>query len=203
MQDEMDILKEVGTTAAAYGSTALSEILGKKITLSAPSINMISPLNIEQKLSFEGIVVSLQSQILSGIEGRIIFLLGERDVYKLIDLYYKPKEAIRKGSIFTEMGVSLIKEIGGVIISAYVSALGHFLKRLIIPSLPVLINAPLQDIIRIITTTYTQEEYVMLIESIFEEDKEGIKGNFWLALTPQAVEDIQNTCQKILKNLEK
>ena len=43
----------------------------------------------------------------------------------------------------------------------------------------------------------------MLIESIFEEAKEGIKGNFWLALTPQTVEDIQNACQKILENLEK
>lgn len=203
MQDEMDILKEIGTTAAAYGSTALSEILGRKITLSVPSIDIISCLNIEQRLSFEGIVVSLQSQILSGIEGRVIFLLGEKNVYKLIDLYYKPTEDIKKGSIFTEMGISLIKEIGGVIISAYVSALGHFLGRLLIPSLPVLINAPLQDIIRIISTTCTEREYIMLIESIFEEVKEGIRGNFWLALTPQAVEEIQNVCRKILKDLER
>jgi len=201
MRDEMDILKEVGTTAAAYGSMALSEILGRKITLDVPSIDMISSSNIEQRLSFEGIAISLQSQILSGMEGSIIFLLEEKNVYKLIDLYYKPKEIIKKGSIFTEMGISLIKEIGAVVISAYVSALGHFLKRLIIPSLPVLINAPLQDIIRIITAS--QEKYIMLIESIFEEIKEGIKGNFWLALTPQAVEDIQNACQKILENLEK
>jgi len=202
MQDKLDILKEVGTTAAAYGSIALSELLGKKITLSAPSIDIISCSNIEQKLAFEGIVISLQSQILSGIEGRIIFLLGEKDVYKLVDLYYKPIDEIRKGSVFTEMGISLIKEIGGVVISAYVSALGYFLKRLIIPSLPVFVNAPLKDIIRIISTTY-EEEYIMLIESIFEEAKEGIKGNFWLALTPQTVEDIQNACQKILENLEK
>jgi len=197
----MDILKEVGTTAAAYGSMALSEILGRKITLNVPSIDMVSSLDIEQKLSFEGIAISLQSQILSGMEGSIIFLLEEKDVYKLIDLYYKPKEIIKKGSMFTEMGISLIKEIGAVVISAYVSALGHFLKRLIIPSLPVLINAPLQDIIRIITAS--QEKYIMLIGSIFEEAKEEIRGNFWLTLTPQAVEDIQNACQKILENLEK
>ncbi|OQX86437.1 MAG: hypothetical protein B6D55_06120 [Candidatus Omnitrophica bacterium 4484_70.2] len=203
MQDKLDILKEVGTIAAAYGSIALSEILGKKINLIAPSVELISSLNIEKKLSFEGMVISLQSQILSGIEGRIIFLLGEKDVYKLVNLYYKPIEEIKKGSVFTEMGISLIKEIGGVVISAYVSALGYFLKRLVIPSLPVFINAPLQDIIRIITTTYAQEEYVILIESVFEEVNEGIRGNFWLALTSQTVEDIQNTCQKILENLEK
>ena len=203
MQDKLDILKEVGTTAAAYGSIALSGILGKKITLNVPSIDIIPCLNIEKRLSFERIVISLQSRILSGIEGKIIFLLGEKDVYKLVDLYYKPTDEIKKESIFTEMGVSLIKEIGGVIISAYVSALGHFLKRLIIPSLPIFINAPLEDVIRIVSTTYTEEEYIMLIESIFEETKEGIKGNFWLVLTPQAVKDIQNACQKILENLEK
>ncbi len=33
MQDELDILREVGSIAAVHGSIALSEILGKRINL--------------------------------------------------------------------------------------------------------------------------------------------------------------------------
>ncbi|RKY38115.1 MAG: hypothetical protein DRP76_04910 [Candidatus Omnitrophota bacterium] len=201
MRDEMDILKEVGTTAAAHGSIALSEILGKKIILDVPSVSMVSCEEMVRKISLEGIVISLQSQILSGMEGKVIFLLEEKEIYKLIDIcYYLDKEERR--DIFTEMSISLIREIGGIIILAYVSALGQFLRRPIVPSLPVLINAPLEEIVRIITHSYAQKDYVMLIESTFRAEKENIQGNFWLILTAQTVKDIKEFCRRLLKKLE-
>ena len=36
MKDEMDILREVSTTASAHGSTALSSMLGKAIHIKLP-----------------------------------------------------------------------------------------------------------------------------------------------------------------------
>jgi chemotaxis protein CheC len=202
MKDELDILKEVSTTAAAHGSIALSEILGRKINLFVPSIDIIPCKDIEKRISLENTVISLQSQILSGINGKIIFVLPEKYAYRLIDIYYQPKEELKKWGLFTEIGMSVIKEIGSVIISAYITALGFFLKKLIIPSLPVLINAPLVEVMKFATISYSNENYVLMIESKFEESQKDIQGNFWLVLTPQAVEEIKRACTQILKDLE-
>lgn len=202
MKDEMDILREVGSTAAAHGSIALSEILGKRISLYLPSVDIIPYMDIRKTISVEGIMLSLQTQILSGLNGKIVFMLEEKTAYKLIDMCYRVNDDVKKGSLYTEIGMSLVKEVGNVVISSYIGALACFLKRLIIPSLPILINAPFEDIMKVIVMGYEEENYMLVVESLFEEKKETIKGNFWLILAPQAAEEIKEACKKLLSNLK-
>ena len=128
---------------------------------------------------------------------------AEKTAYKLIDVCYKLEGDIKKGSLFTEIGMSLVKEVGNVVISSYIGALGCFLKRLIIPALPILVNAPFEEIMRIVVMGYEGEESVLVIESVFEEKKSNITGNFWLVLTHTAVQDITQACKKILSNIGK
>jgi len=42
MQDELNILRKVGSITTAHGSIALFEILGRRINLSVPSKDIIS-----------------------------------------------------------------------------------------------------------------------------------------------------------------
>jgi len=197
----MDILKEVGSTASAQGSTALSEILGRRIDLAVPVLDIISPNDLKQRIATEKPIIVMQTQILSGLAGQKLFvILEEKSAYRLVDIFYKLNDDIKKGSLFTEMSMSLIKEIGNIIIFAYVGAIAYFLKRVIVPSLPVLINAPLSEVMRLLSPDYG-EEGVMLIQSVFEEPKENITGNFWLVLTAGAAEEIKDACKKILNEL--
>jgi len=203
MKDEMDILKEIGNIAAAHGSIALSEILGRKIVLNVPVVRVVSCKEIEETVHIKGMSIALQNKILSGLKGKIIFVLEEKSAYRFIDICYKFDKEIKEGSVFTEIGMSLIKEIGGVVISTYINALGYYLKKIIVPSLPVLINAPFFEIIKIITSDYKALDSLVVIESNFEEVKEKIKGNFWLLLTPEAAQDITSSCKKLLESFEK
>ena len=203
MKDEMDILKEVGTTAAAHGSIALSEILGRKITLRLPSLDILPSEKITKQMHIEGMVLTLQMQILSGLEGKIVFLLEEKSAFRLIDMCYKSGDENKKTGIFTEMGMSVIKEVGNIIISSYISSLSFFIKKLIIPSFPMLINAPFAEIINALTLGYEKEDYILVVEAIFEEEQESIKGNFWLVLTPDAAEEIKRICKEILESINK
>ena len=84
MKDEMDILKEVGNTAAAHGSTALSKMIGKTISLSVPSVDIISVQDIKEKMkmNIEGSTIALQTQIISGMHGKIMFVLDEKDAFR-------------------------------------------------------------------------------------------------------------------------
>ena len=68
MKDEMDILKEMGNTAAAHGSTALSEMLGRKINLYAPSVRIVHPSELAETIKIEGTAIVLRTQLLSGIK---------------------------------------------------------------------------------------------------------------------------------------
>ncbi len=203
MKDEMDILKEVGTTAAAHGSIALSGILGRKITLHLPSLDILPYNQISKIVHIEGMVLIMQTQILSGLTGKIIFLLEEQSAFKLVDICYKFKDELKRGGLFTEIGMSVIKEIGNIIISSYISSLSFFIRKLIIPSFPILINAPFTEVMNMLALGYDKEKYILVVEAIFEEEKSKIKGNFWLVLTPQAAEEIKKACKKILESIHK
>ncbi len=200
MKDEMDILREVSSIASAHGSRALSEILHKKINLTLPNLKTTHPKELFEKMSTERPVISVQCRILSGIPGSIILIFDEQSTFQLIDICYN-RNTKDKPEVFTEMGFSVIKEIGNVVIGSYVGALSVFLKAPIIPSIPTLINGPFQEIIRSVTNPYGKEDYILLAEACFEEVERRIKGGLYFILTPQAMKQIQESCKKMLKSL--
>lgn len=199
MKDEMDILREIGTISAGQGSTALSEILGRRITLKVPALDVVAGDSVFKKISSDQLIVCVFSQILTGIEGKVLFLLPERSAFKLVDMCYKSSQEDKKSSIFTEMAISLIKEVGNVVISSFVGALSIMLKTLIIPSIPTLVNGPIQQILGMAISR--EDEYVLFIETVFEEPQQQISGCFYLVLDPKTIEYVQESCKKLLDSL--
>lgn len=199
MKDEMDILKEIGSISAGQGSIALSEILGRKINLKVPNLDAVSAGDACKKLQNDQIVICIFSNILTGINGKILFLLDEKSAFKLIDLCYSANQMDKKTGLFTEMGMSLIKEVGNVVTSSFVGALSMMLKILIIPSIPTLTSGPAQQIINMALSS--KDDYVLLIETIFEEPQQDIVGSFYLILDPNTAKFIQDACKKILANI--
>lgn len=202
MHDEMDILREVGSISAGQGSVALSEILGNRINLRLPSLEMLPGGMVLNKLTTDQIVICVSCDILTGIKGNILFLMEERSAFKLIDLCYNIKEEEKKSGWQTEMGLSLIKEVGNVVISSYVGALGMILRMVIIPSIPTMSSGPAQQILNMLFTPINKTDFVLLIEAIFEEREHKLNGSFYLALTPESAKLIQDGCKKLLKSLK-
>jgi len=197
----MDILREVGSIAAGQGSIALSEILGKKIKLEMPVLNVLESGAVLKKLGENPVVVTIFSNILTGLEGRILFLLDEKSAYKLADMCYRINPENKKCSVFTEMGVSLIKEVGNVVISSFIGALSMILRILIIPSIPTMVNGPIQEILGMIIAS--DNDYVLFTETVFEEPQEKITGSFYMVLSPDAAKFIQDSCKKLLESISK
>ena len=199
MKDEMDILREVGTIAAAHASTALSTVLGKKINLYLPTVEILPADDIGSAMGRKDMKYVVENEILSGLEGKIVFILDEKDAYKFINSCCQLPDYTDKGDL-TEVCISLIKEIDNIVISSYANALSSLLNKIIIPSLPVLINAPFETIARLLINDYRKEKYVMSINTVFEQTEEQIKGCFWILLTPKSVEEIKDGCKKILES---
>jgi len=200
MKDEMDILREVSSIAAAHGSRALSEMLHKKISLTLPSLETVHPMQLVAKIAADEPIISVQNRILSGIPGSIVLILEEQSAFHLISACYGDNRDDTPQA-FTEMGLSVIKEIGNVVIGSYVGALSVFLRMPIVPSIPMLINGPIGEIIHSVTYPYGTEDYVLFIEAFFEEVERKIKGGLYFILAPAAREKIQEACEKILESI--
>lgn len=200
MKDEMGMLKEVATVASAHGSSALSEILRKRINLKLPEVSTISSESLLHQESSNKLVVSVQCRILTGIEGRIMFVLEDKCAYQLISMCYKDRDEESSGFL-TEVGMSVIKEIGNIVIGSYVGALSMFLKILIVPSLPTLISAPLYEVLSSALAA-REGDFALMIRAIFEEKNQEIKGKMYFILTASAIEKIQESCKKVLKSVK-
>ncbi len=204
IMDEMDILKEVGSIAAAHGGIALSEILKKTILLSVPRTQIITSQSAKQKLEFEKIGIAVYSKIVTGLNGRIIFLLDERNAFRLNDISYKLQPGNSSSGVLTEMGMSLIKEVGSMVTSAYVTAIGMLFKRVILLGAPMLISGTFNEILNITVFGGKNEgtDSVLLVDVEFEEPEEKIRGNFYLVLTTEAAKEVQVVCKKMLQDLK-
>lgn len=198
MQDEMDIFREVATIASAHASSALSEMLKRKIELTLPKVTFISSQDVFKDMVEAKQVMSVEIRLLSGIQGKILLVLEEKSAYELIDRLYKEKEKLSSGS-FAEVGLSLIKEIGNVVIGSYVGALGIFLNILLLPSIPTLVSGAFYEVMKSMITS--QEKFILLMEALFKEEGSEIKGKIYFVLTEEGMEKIKKSCEKILKSL--
>lgn len=201
MQDELDILKEVGSIISAHGSIALSKILGRKIAISVPSTDFIPSQGVLKKVSEDRIGIAVISNLISGLKGRIVFLLDEKNAFKMVDMSYKIPEEEKQAGMLTELGLSLIKEIGNIVMAAGINALSMILRIPMLCVPPTLVSGSIEEILRIALFPAGEEGSTLLIEVAFEEPQEMIKGGFYLVLTSDAAQEIKRVCEELLKSL--
>ena len=170
--------------------------MGKKISLTVPSTDIIACQRLPVDIKLQKTGIGVFSKVLVGLQGEVAFVLDEENVYKLVDMSYRLPNEDKRPGIMTEMGLSVIKEIGNVIIGSYLNALSLVLKRMIIPPIPTLISGSIGEILNIILAPYTGDDFSFLVETNFENPGSSIKGSFYLVITPGTAKDISDTCRR-------
>lgn len=200
MQEELDMLREVGNIASGHGSSALSDMLGKRINLKFPSVEVITPDQVNSRLPAVKLTLAVFSNIPLSIEGKVAFLMDGENAVRLINMSSKTEnpEESKPALILDMMGLSLLKEIGDIAVGAYVNALSMVLKQVTTGVRSTLISGSAEDILNTVILFKEKEKYCYLIESVFEEPKSGLSGGFYLVLTPGAVMSVMDTCKKML-----
>ncbi len=85
---EKDILTEVGSICAGNATTALVQMVGKKISLNLPSLDIVNIQELPRYLASyaDEVVIGLHMQILGGARGNALLVLPTKDAFKIIDL---------------------------------------------------------------------------------------------------------------------
>lgn len=177
---QVDAIKEVGNIGAGHGATALSQLLGKRITVTVPKANIVPLSDIAQVMGDPNtLVAGLILSILGDATGKIILLFPRDSALHLADMLLK--QPLGTSKILSEMGHSAIKEAGNILTGAYLSALNEFLGMLLLISVPTLVFDMAGALLSTVTQGLDKEMKVILIETRFLDDQQEIAGYFVLA----------------------
>lgn len=191
---QLDALREVSNIGVGNAATSLSTLLGTKIDMSVPSVNMVELSSIINE-SGENAVLGIVVRVLGEIPGNILILFKE-DMAKEIITYLlgTPQDEL------TEMGASVLCEVGNILSASYMNAISQFTGLEVIPSVPAVSYDMMSAIL---ATTFMEagqyDEYILDIETVFirEKDKDigaDIGSHFYYIPVPGSLE-------KILKSL--
>ena len=183
---QLDALKEVSNIGAGNAATALSMMIGKKVDMSVPAVNIIKLDDIVQE-NGEVEVAGTVVRVLGDIAGNILLVFktstAENVIEKLVGSHQSPE---------SEMGSSVLCEIANIISASYMSSIAQLTNLAIAPSVP----ATSYDMLgAILTTSFIEsnqyDEYILDIETVFLDDtEENIGGHFYYIPMPGSLEKI-------------
>lgn len=185
---QLDALKEVGNIGAGNAATALSQLINKKVDMTVPAVNIVPFESIFSKIGGEEEVIGVIVRVLGDTPGNILFIFEKDIAFNLIETLTGAHE-----SDLTEMGNSVLCEIGNIISSSFMNSIARFTNLLMMPSVPAVANDMLGAIL---STTFIEagqyDDSVLDIETMFLDCGSKISGNFYYIPMPGSLEKILN-----------
>jgi chemotaxis protein CheC len=187
---QLDALREVGNIGAGNAATALSQLINKKVDMTVPSINIIPFDEIFSRIGGEEVVVGVIVRVLGDTPGNILFIFEQETAVNIIELLTGQRE-----EIISELGNSVLCEVGNIISGSYMNAIAKFTNLVILPSVPAVANDMLGAIL---STTFIEsgqfDDQVLDIETNFlNEDSTRVNGHFYYVPMPGSLEKILST----------
>ena len=132
----LDALRETANIGAGHAATALSRLTGRQVMVSVPEVSILPLEQVGGMLGDPGEVVSAVIVKVEGdVQGRTLQVFEGATAAKLVGLLLNMREpAFPEG--FGALERSAVKEIGNVIVAAYLNALAAFTQTTITMSVP-------------------------------------------------------------------
>ncbi len=192
----LDVLKEIGNIGAAHAATALSDLLGKKIDMRVPKVEMVT-FNEMMELAggAETVVVGIFLRIEGDAEGSMFFILPIQQANRFIQHLINDDNFDFNRNPISELGLSAMQEMGNILSGSYLSALSDFTGLKIYPTVPGLSVDMFGAIISIglIEISEVSDNVIVINTSIFEdgfENSKEVRGHFFLLPDPESFESI-------------
>jgi len=163
---QLDALKEVANIGAGHAATALSQLVGARIMISVPTVNLARLEDVPPHVTApDEPVAAVLMHMFGDLTGRTLLVFPQRTAARLAQLLLHRERASTE---FDEMEQSAIKEAGNILSSAYLNALSDFMGMMLMPSPP---SLAVDMSAAVLTTTYLQfgadRDYVLCVESEF------------------------------------
>lgn len=183
---QLDALMEVSNIGVGNAATAMSSLLGRRVDMTVPAVNMVKLEKIIDDAG-ESEVIGIIVRVLGDIPGNILIVFELEVAYNMISLLTgKVEEEI------SEMGESVLCEIGNILCGSYMNAISQVTGLKVLPSVPA-ISCDMMG--AILVTTFIEagqyEEYILDIETAFlNESSSDVGTHFYYIPVPGSLEKI-------------
>jgi chemotaxis protein CheC len=179
---QLDALREVANIGAGHAATALSQMTNRTIMISVPEVNVRPLEEVTDLLGRpDAVIAAVLMQMMGDLTGRALVLFPEESARSLCDILLS--RAPGASTTFGPMEQSGLKEVGNILVSAYMNALSDFMGMMLVPSVPSLV---IDLSAAILTTTYLnfghERDFVFCVETSFHVGgaTERLQGHFLL-----------------------
>jgi len=192
----LDVLKEIGNIGAAHAATSLSSLLGKKVDMKVPKVEMVS---FDDMMDLAGgpenVVTGIYLRIDGDITGSMFFILPIEQSNRFIRSLIKDKTFDFQQPPVSELGISAMQELGNILSGSYLSALSDFTGLKIYPTVPALSVDMVGAIISVglVELSHISDFVIVIDTAILEDDlteSESVKGHFFLLPDPESFDTI-------------
>ncbi len=178
--EQLEALRTMSNVGMEHAATALSQFMGRTIHL---RVQEVHAMNVGQIPAFLGreqhLVIGVYLRVLGDATGNILIIFTREDAMRMLDNLLPLERHGR--SLLTELEASALKEVGNILASAFLNALGSRLGMMLLPSVPVLsfdMTGAVADFV--ITEAAGEGDPSFIIETQFSEECDNFRGNFFL-----------------------
>lgn len=180
----IDIICEIGNIGAGNAATALSGMLGKRVEMSVPKVEIV-PLSDIPSLSGspESPVVGGMVDMSGDMRGQIMLILGIREAYNMaMALCGMEPEAAEPGiEHLGETEMSAISEIVNIMAGSYLSAISSMTNLVTMPSIPYMSVDMAAALLSVVAIECGKEgDSALFFETKFADEQGGTECSFFL-----------------------
>jgi chemotaxis protein CheC len=178
---QLDAMREVANIGAGHAATALSHMTNRVIMIDVPEVTIVRLEDVDQIMGDPGdVVAAVMMKVLGDVTGRTVQVFPGDSAAKLTGMVLNQPEPEFPGG-FEEIHRSTLKEIGNIIVGAYLTALSDFMGMLLIMSTP---SIAVDMAGAVMTTTYlnfgADQDHVLSVKTVMFLGDDAIRAHFLL-----------------------
>ena len=181
---ELDALTEVCNIGLGHAATALSQLMGKGVSIEVPRLQMIDATALAELLDAQE-VTCVHLAITGQVRGCMLILLRQENARRMLELLLGQAPATELS--LSDLEISTLKEVGNILASACLNALGNMLKMPLLPSVPTLLSGEAAQVLAGIAELPKNGEGVIMIDTMFSISQALCDGSIFLMPAPASL----------------
>ena len=180
---QLDALREVANIGAGHAATALSSLTNRRIGVDVPEIRVLRLEDVATLMGDPGeLVAAVLMQVVGDVTGRTIQAFSGDSASRLAGILLN-RDPVPFPDGFGDLEQSALKEVGNILVGAYLNALSDFLGMMCLMSVP---SLALDMAGAVFTSGYLnfgeENDHVFCIDTSFHLNDGGgmLRGHFML-----------------------
>lgn len=180
-ESELDALTEVAHIGMGHAATALSQLMNMGVEIQVPRLQMLEATGVAELLDSQQVEL-LHLQILGNVRGTLLILLPEQNARRMLELLLGRVSAAELP--LSDLEVSTLMEVGNILASACLNALGSMLRMTLLPSVPTLASGVAGELLARVGKSYEEGEEAVMIDTVFSVAESLCGGSIFLIPAP-------------------